>query len=133
MVGPGESEPPQAILLTAPEASPPSLLPALEIRPTAIPLQTTNEPGLLARFNWQGELGERTIVFNTPGATVKLRQAGFGSLSLKLGDTIVHVNPWSEAADYSTLPKADQIWITDSLPEHLDVPPFGKSPRTQPN
>jgi L-ascorbate metabolism protein UlaG (beta-lactamase superfamily) len=72
-------------------------------------------------LNWQGELGERTIVFETPEATVKLRQAGYGSLILKLGETIVHVNPWSEAADYSTLPKADQIWITDPLPEHLDV------------
>ncbi len=75
----------------------------------------------MARLNWQGELGERTIVFETAEETMMLRQAGFGSLILKLGDTVVYVNPWSEAADYSTLPKADQIWITDSLPEHLDV------------
>jgi L-ascorbate metabolism protein UlaG (beta-lactamase superfamily) len=84
-------------------------------------VQTANSPGLLARLNWQGELGERTIVFDTEEETVKLRQAGYGSLILKLGEAVVYVNPWSEAADYSALPKADQIWITDPLPEHLDV------------
>ena len=117
----GGAEEPPPILLSVPEIAPMSLPPVMELLPTAIPVQTTNSPGLMARLNWQGELGERTIVFDTPEETVKLRQAGFGSLILKLGDTVVYVNPWSEAADYSTLPKADQIWITDSLPEHLDV------------
>ena len=117
----GGSQEPPPILLSVPEIAPLSLQPVVDLSPTAVPVQTINSPGLIARLNWQGELGERTIVFDTPGATVKLWQAGFGSLILKLGDTIVHVNPWSEAADYSTLPKADQIWITDPLPEHLDV------------
>lgn len=117
----GGSEEPPPIVLSVPEIAPLSLQPVVDVPPTAVPVQTVNSPGLMARLNWQGELGERTIVFDTPEATVKLRQAGYGSLILKLGDTIVHVNPWSEAADYSTLPKADQIWITDPLPEHLDV------------
>ena len=117
----GGSEEPPPIVLSVPEIAPLSLQPLVDVPPTAVPVQTVNSPGLMARLNWQGELGERTIVFDTPEATVKLRQAGYGSLILKLGDTIVHVNPWSEAADYSTLPKADQIWITDPLPEHLDV------------
>ncbi|MFQ5922416.1 MAG: lysyl oxidase family protein [Anaerolineales bacterium] len=113
--------PPQSIVLAVPEAPSAAALPSISLQPTAVPVQTANPPGLLARLNWQGELGERTIVFNTPEETVKLRQVGFGSLILKMGETVVHVNPWSEAADYSTLPKADQIWITDPLPEHLDV------------
>ncbi len=117
----GGSEEPIAVLLAAPEAAPLSLPPVIEPLPTPVPVQTTNSPGLIARMNWHGELGERTIVFDTNGETVKLRQVGFGSLILKLGETVVYVNPWSEAADYSTLPKADQIWITDPLPEHLDV------------
>ncbi len=117
----GGSEEPPPFVLSVPEIAPLSLQPVVDVPPTAVPVQTVNSPGLMARLNWQGELGERTIVFDTPEATVKLRQAGYGSLILKLGDTIVHVNPWSEAADYSTLPKADQIWITDPLPEHLDV------------
>ena len=117
----GGSEEPPPIVLSVPEIAPLSLQPVVDVPPTAVPVHTVNSPGIMARLNWQGELGERTIVFDTPEATVKLRQAGYGSLILKLGDTIVHVNPWSEAADYSTLPKADQIWITDPLPEHLDV------------
>ena len=117
----GGSEEPPPIVLSVPEIAPLSLQPVVDVLPTSVPVQTNHSPGLMARLNWQGELGERTIVFDTPETTVKLRQAGFGSLILKLGETIVHVNPWSEAADYSTLPKADQIWITDPLPEHLDV------------
>ena len=116
-----EAAPPQSVLMTVPEVVAPSLHLDPDPLPTSVPIQTSGSPGLLARLNWQDELGERTIVFDTEEATVKLRQAGFGSLILKLGDAIVHVNPWSEAADYSTLPKADQIWITDPLPEHLDV------------
>ncbi len=121
MVSPDPPAPPQSIQLSAPETSPRSRLPVLELQPTPVPVQTPHSPGLLARLNWQGELGERTIVIETLEETVKLRQAGFGSLILKLGETVVHVNPWSGAGDYSSLPKADQIWITDPLPEHLDV------------
>jgi len=121
VVSPDEPAPPQSIQLSAPETSPPSPLPELELQPTLAPVQTANSPGLLARLNWQGELGGRTMVFDSADGTVKLRQTGFGSLILKLGEAVVYVNPWSEAADYSSLPKADQIWITDPLPEHLDV------------
>ncbi len=121
LVNPDVLAPPQTVLLAKPESPPPSLLPAFDIEPTAVPVLTTSPPGLLARLNWQDELGERTIVFDSPDGTIKLRQAGSGSLILKMGETVVHVNPWSEAADYSTLPKADQIWITDPRPENLDL------------
>ncbi len=121
LVNPGEPAPPRTVLLSAPEIPSPPLRPAPDPRPTAVPVLTTNPPGLLARLNWQDELGERTIVFDSPEETIKLRQAGSGSLILKMGETVIHVNPWSEAADYSSLPKADQIWITDPLPEHLDL------------
>jgi L-ascorbate metabolism protein UlaG (beta-lactamase superfamily) len=120
VIAPDEPASPETILLSAPD-TPPSAKSALELSPTEVPAPAANPRGLLARLNWQGELGERTIVFETPEETVKLRQAGFGSLILKLGETVIHVNPWTEAADYSSLPKADQIWITDPLPEHLDV------------
>jgi L-ascorbate metabolism protein UlaG (beta-lactamase superfamily) len=78
-------------------------------------------PGLLARLNWNDEFGERTVVFETPSGIVKLRQVGSGSLMMKFGETVVHVNPWSKVGEYETLPKADQIWITDPAPEHLDL------------
>jgi hypothetical protein len=40
---------------------------------------------------------------------------------LKFGQTIVHVNPQGDPDEYADLPKADQIWITDPAPEHLDL------------
>lgn len=121
VVSPPVAVPPQSVLLAAPDASPLELLPQIDILPTRIPVETSYPAGLIARLNWDDEFGAKTVVFDTPEQTVKLRQAGYGSLMLKFGDAVVHVNPWSAAADYSTLPKADQIWITDSSPEHLDL------------
>ncbi len=113
---------PGEVLFAVPEPveAAPTLESALEPDPEPAPVSAA-EPALLARLNWQDEFGERTIVFDTPTGTVKLRQVGAGSLMLKFGDAVVHVNPWSEVGDYSQLPQADQIWITDPLPEHLDL------------
>ncbi len=113
--------PPSSIVLSLPEpAAPLRAADQSVVADPAVPL-AVDPPGLLARLIWNDEFGERTIVFDTPSGTVKLRQVGSGSLMLKFGDTVVHVNPWSKAGDYETLPKADQIWITDPSPEHLDL------------
>jgi L-ascorbate metabolism protein UlaG (beta-lactamase superfamily) len=45
---------------------------------------------------------------------------GHGSLLLKYSDIVIHVDPYSEAADYNDMPKADQIWITHEHFDHLD-------------
>ena len=55
----GVSEEPQPVLLSVPEIAPLSLPPVVDLVPTAVPVQTINSPGLMARLNWQGELGER--------------------------------------------------------------------------
>lgn len=112
---------PGEVLLTVPSVQQLEPLPVLDAEPADQPPAAGAEPALVARLNWEDEFGPRTVVFDTPSGTVKLRQIGSGSLMLKFDDTVVHVNPWSEAGDYSQLPKADQIWITDSLPEHLDL------------
>ena len=113
--------PPASIILSLPEpAAPPSVAALSAPLDPAVP-PAVEPPGLLARLNWNDEFGERTIVFDTPSGTVKLRQVGAGSLMLKFGETVVHVNPWSKAGEYESLPKADQIWITDPSPEHLDL------------
>ncbi len=110
--------PPASIILSLPE---PAVAAALSAPLDPVVPPAVDPPGLLARLNWNDEFGERTIVFDTPSGTVKLRQVGSGSLMLKFGETVVHVNPWSKAGEYETLPKADQIWITDPSPEHLDL------------
>jgi L-ascorbate metabolism protein UlaG (beta-lactamase superfamily) len=37
-----------------------------------------------------------------------------------LGDTIIHVDPVSREADYSTMPKADLVLVTHEHGDHLD-------------
>jgi L-ascorbate metabolism protein UlaG (beta-lactamase superfamily) len=90
--------------------------------PTSTPLPTP-EPArtLNARLSWLDEFGGRTLVFDTDAGEVKIRRVGGDSLMLKFGESIVHVNPLAQAEEYADLPKADQIWITDPAPEHLDL------------
>jgi len=51
---------------------------------------------------------------------VTITPVGHGSLMIEYSSRIIHVDPYSEAADYATLPKADQIWITHEHFDHLD-------------
>lgn len=43
-----------------------------------------------------------------------------GTLWLTYGNTVIHVDPVNEHADYSTLPKADIVLITHEHSDHLD-------------
>ncbi len=45
---------------------------------------------------------------------------GHALLLLELGDTVIHVDPYSEVADYSQQPDADWVWITYEHGDHLD-------------
>ena len=46
---------------------------------------------------------------------------GHGTLMLKFGGKVIHVDPWSKLADYSQMPKADLILLTHEHRDHLDV------------
>lgn len=56
------------------------------------------------------ESGEMSITF-----------IGHGTLMMSCGGKIIHVDPWSRAADYSELPKADVILVTHEHFDHLDT------------
>ncbi|MBN1818574.1 MAG: MBL fold metallo-hydrolase [Sedimentisphaerales bacterium] len=51
---------------------------------------------------------------------VKITLIGHGTLMLSYAGKIIHVDPWSNLADYSKMPKADVILITHEHRDHLD-------------
>ena len=46
---------------------------------------------------------------------------GHGSLMMSFGGKVIHVDPFSQVADYAQLPKADLILVTHEHMDHLDI------------
>lgn len=59
-------------------------------------------------------------VINTTAGDLEITFIGHGSLMLKFGSRIIHVDPFSKLADYTKLPKADLVFLTHEHPDHLD-------------
>ena len=56
----------------------------------------------------------------TIGGNLIITFIGHGTLMFEFQDKVFHIDPWSELADYSKLPKADVILITHEHGDHLD-------------
>ena len=60
-------------------------------------------------------------VIETSAGDLEITFIGHGSLMFTFERKILHVDPFSRLADYSTLPKADVIFITHQHRDHLDL------------
>ncbi len=60
-------------------------------------------------------------ILNTSAGDLKITLVGHGTLMFTFGDVIIHVDPWSRAADYADMPKADLILVTHEHGDHLDA------------
>ncbi|NVN93051.1 MAG: MBL fold metallo-hydrolase [Desulfuromonadales bacterium] len=60
-------------------------------------------------------------VFQTAAGNLEITFIGHGSLMMKFGGKVIHVDPYSKLADYSKMPKADLVFITHEHQDHLDM------------
>ena len=58
--------------------------------------------------------------FATSKGKVVITFIGHGTLMIEAGKQVIHIDPVSAQADYSTLPKADIILVTHEHGDHLD-------------
>jgi L-ascorbate metabolism protein UlaG (beta-lactamase superfamily) len=65
-----------------------------------------------------------TDTIKTSVGDLKITFIGHGTLMLTFGGKIIHVDPFSEVAGYTNLPKADIILLTHEHRDHLDLKAF---------
>ncbi len=59
-------------------------------------------------------------IIETIGGDLVITFIGHGTLMFEFQEKVIHVDPWTQLADYSKLPKADVILITHDHGDHLD-------------
>ena len=59
-------------------------------------------------------------IIKTSGGNLEITFVGHGTLMFKYNNLIIHIDPVSNFADYSEMPKADIILVTHQHGDHLD-------------
>ncbi len=59
-------------------------------------------------------------VISTLGGDLTITFIGHGTLMFEYQEKVIHIDPWSNLAEYDKLPKADAILVTHEHGDHLD-------------
>jgi L-ascorbate metabolism protein UlaG (beta-lactamase superfamily) len=62
-----------------------------------------------------------TDTIETSAGPLEITFLGHGTMMMAFGGKIIHIDPYANVADYSTLPKADLILATHEHMDHLDL------------
>jgi len=65
-------------------------------------------------------------VIPTSAGDLVITFIGHGSLMMNFNGKIIHIDPYSSLADYSSLPKADFVFLTHEHSDHLDKDALAK-------
>jgi L-ascorbate metabolism protein UlaG (beta-lactamase superfamily) len=63
---------------------------------------------------------ERDVI-RTSAGDLEITFIGHGTLMFRFGGKTIHLDPWTQQADYSKLSKADIVMITHEHMDHLDL------------
>jgi L-ascorbate metabolism protein UlaG (beta-lactamase superfamily) len=67
-----------------------------------------------------GEMAFQSDTVKTSEGDLVMTFIGHGTLMLKAGDVVIHVDPWTKFTDYKDMPKAHIILVTHEHFDHLD-------------
>jgi L-ascorbate metabolism protein UlaG (beta-lactamase superfamily) len=72
-------------------------------------------------FQAAAQEGFESDIIKTSAGDLKITFIGHGTLMFTFGGKVIHVDPVSQEADYTKLPKADLILVTHQHGDHFDV------------